>query len=214
MSSAGRLRTISGLVAGEDRLEARRGRQMPEPHGGVDIVVLSMLELLENAVHGFFGEFVSFLTENFLDHGLAEGRHILVALLVRMKRRMRARALPVTTKRFPVGDGVCALEVMISTWSPFCEHGAQRHDAAVDLGADAMVADRRVHRVGEVDRRCAARHFDQVALGREAEDLVLEHLELGVLEESSGLEACSRMSSSSRSQRYCGLNIGAALPCL
>ena len=31
---------------------------------------------------------------------------------------MRARALPVTTKRSQVGDGVCALEVTISTWSP------------------------------------------------------------------------------------------------
>ena len=33
---------------------------------------------------------------------------------------MRARALAVTTNRSQVGDGVCAFEVMISTWSPFC----------------------------------------------------------------------------------------------
>ena len=31
---------------------------------------------------------------------------------------MRERALPVTTKRSQVGDGVCAFDVMISTWSP------------------------------------------------------------------------------------------------
>ena len=37
---------------------------------------------------------------------------------VRTKRRMRARALPVTTKRSQVGDGVCAFDVTISTWSP------------------------------------------------------------------------------------------------
>jgi hypothetical protein len=36
---------------------------------------------------------------------------------------MQARALPVTTKLSQVGDGVCAREVMISTWSPLrsCE---------------------------------------------------------------------------------------------
>ncbi len=37
---------------------------------------------------------------------------------VRIKRRIAALALPVTTKRSQVGDGVCAFEVMISTWSP------------------------------------------------------------------------------------------------
>jgi len=38
---------------------------------------------------------------------------------LRMKRRMRDRALPVTTKLSQVGDGVCVLERRISTWSPF-----------------------------------------------------------------------------------------------
>ena len=64
---------------------------------------------------------------------------------------------------------------------------AQRQHAAVDLGADAGVADLAVHRIGEVDRRRAARQGDQLALGREAEHLVLEHLELGVLEELLGV---------------------------
>jgi len=61
--------------------------------------------------------------------------------------------------------------------------GPQRQHAAVDLGADAMVADLRVDGVGEVDRRRALRQLDQVALGREAEHLVLEQLQLGVLQE-------------------------------
>ena len=43
-----------------------------------------------------------------------------------------------------------------------------------------------MHRIGEIDRRGAARQGDQIALRREAEDLVLEHLELGVLEELLG----------------------------
>ena len=41
--------------------------------------------------------------------------------------------------------------------------------------------------IGEIDRRRAARQRDQIALGREAEHLILEHLELGVLEEFLGL---------------------------
>ena len=61
--------------------------------------------------------------------------------------------------------------------------GHQRHGAAVDLGADGGVADVGVDGVGEVDRGRAARQRDQPALGGEAEDLVLEQLELGVLEE-------------------------------
>ena len=60
---------------------------------------------------------------------------------------------------------------------------AQRDDLAVDLGADAVVADLAVHLVGEVDRRGAARQLDQVALGGEAEDLVAVQFQLGVVEE-------------------------------
>ena len=40
-----------------------------------------------------------------------------------------------------------------------------------------------MHGVGEVNRRRALGQGDQLALGREAEDLIVEHLELGVLEE-------------------------------
>src|SRR3954463_9078350 len=57
----------------------------------------------------------------------------------------------------------------------------QLYHAAVDLGPDAAVADLRVHGVGEIDRRSTAGQGDEVALGREAEHLVLEHLQLGVL---------------------------------
>ena len=72
---------------------------------------------------------------------------------------------------------------MISTSSPLCELGQERRDAAVDLGSRRGVADVGVDRIGEVDRRRAARQRDQPALRREAEDLVVEQLELGVLEE-------------------------------
>src|SRR5262245_27037709 len=62
------------------------------------------------------------------------------------------------------------------------EFGDERHRPSVDLAADAGVADVGVHRIGEVDWIGAARERNQPALGREAEHLILEQLELGVLE--------------------------------
>ena len=58
----------------------------------------------------------------------------------------------------------------------------QRHVPAVDLCADAAVADIGVHGVGEIDGVGAARQGDEAALRREAEHLVEEQLKLGVLE--------------------------------
>ena len=96
---------------------------------------------------------------------------------------MRERALPVTTKRSQAGEGVAPLLVMTSTWSPWLSRVRSGTRRPFDLGADAGVADLGVDRIGEVDRRRAVRQRDQVAARREAEHLVLEHLELGVLEE-------------------------------
>jgi len=59
----------------------------------------------------------------------------------------------------------------------------QRRHLAVDLAADRAVADVGVDRIGEIDRRGLARQCDQFAFRREAEHLVVEQLELGVLEE-------------------------------
>jgi hypothetical protein len=59
----------------------------------------------------------------------------------------------------PVADsGLCPAWVMISTMSPFCMRGAQRHHLAVDASADALIADVGVDAVGEVDDGRAARH--------------------------------------------------------
>ena len=66
------------------------------------------------------------------------------------------------------------------------ELGPERDPLAVDLGADAAVADAGVDGVGEVDRGGAARELHHLALRGEAEDLVGEHLELHVLEEVLG----------------------------
>ena len=95
---------------------------------------------------------------------------------------MRARALPVTTKRSQVRRRRLRLRRDDLDLIAVGQLGAQRQQAAVDLGADAGVADLRMDRIGEIDRRRAARQRDQIALRREGEDLVLEHFELGVLE--------------------------------
>ena len=61
--------------------------------------------------------------------------------------------------------------------------GVDRHVAAVDEGGNRLVADVGVHGVGEVQRRRPSRQGDETAFGREAEDLIVEQLELGVLQE-------------------------------
>ena len=66
------------------------------------------------------------------------------------------------------------------------EHGAQRHDAAVDLGADGAVAEVGVDGISEVDRGRALGQLDQLALGREGEDAVLVHRHPRVLEQLLG----------------------------
>ena len=97
--------------------------------------------------------------------------------------------MPVTAMRSQAAGGVWPLAVRISTWSPFLQLRRQRQLPAVDHGADAGVADVGVHGVGEVDRRGIARQGDQPPLRREAEHLILEQLELGVLQEFLGIVA-------------------------
>ena len=72
---------------------------------------------------------------------------------------------------------------MISTSSPFSSGWPSGDELPVHLRADAGVADVGMDGIGEIDRRRPARQRDQPALRREAENLVLEELELGVLEE-------------------------------
>ena len=59
---------------------------------------------------------------------------------------------------------------------------AQRHQPAVDAGADAGIADLAMHGIGEIHRGGAARQLDQLAFRREAEHLVLVEFELGVFQ--------------------------------
>ena len=54
----------------------------------------------------------------------------------------------------------------------------QRHDAAVDLGAAAAVADIGVHVVGEIEHGRAARQVHDLALRRQQIDAIFEHVGL------------------------------------
>ena len=63
----------------------------------------------------------------------------------------------------------------------------QRHEAVVDLGADAAVAHVGVDAVGEVERARARRQVLDLAARREDEDLVLEDVELEALHELRGV---------------------------
>ncbi len=59
----------------------------------------------------------------------------------------------------------------------------QRHDAPVDLRADAAMPDVGVHRVGEVERRRTRRQRLDLAGRREDEDLVVEQVDAQRVEE-------------------------------
>ena len=78
-----------------------------------------------------------------------------------------------------------ALDLLTSTSTDVAvlQAEVERHDLAVDLRADAVVADVGVHLIGEVERRRARRQREHVALGREDEHLDLEQVELEVLHE-------------------------------
>ena len=103
---------------------------------------------------------------------------------LRVARRIASRALPVTTIDSQA-DGGADLRLRGEDLDlvAVVELGHQRRDLAVDLAADRVIADVGVNRIGEIDRRGLARQRDQLALGREAEHLVVEQFELGVLEE-------------------------------
>ena len=63
------------------------------------------------------------------------------------------------------------------------EPGAQRHHAAVDARADALIADVGVHRVREIHGGRAARQRADLALRREDVDLLRIEVDLQVLQE-------------------------------
>jgi hypothetical protein len=65
----------------------------------------------------------------------------------------------------------------------------QWHEAAIDLGGDAVIADVRMHGIREVDRGRVARQTADLAARREHVDLVGEQVELDALHELLGAAA-------------------------
>ena len=80
------------------------------------------------------------------------------------------------------------------------ELGPQRHDAAIDLGADATVPEIGMDGIGEIDGGRILGQLVERALGGKNEDLVLEHRQPGVFQQFfGGLAASWRTSSRSSS---------------
>ncbi len=102
------------------------------------------------------------------------------------------------------------------------ERGLQRHQPAVDPGADGAVADLGVDRVGEVDRRRAGRQRDHVAARGEDVDLGGVDLEaqrlqelprvLGLLLPVEQLAHPGHVAAAAVEQRAVGVRAGARRP--
>ena len=101
----------------------------------------------------------------------------------RTARRMAERALPVTARRSHAAGGVWPLATMMSTSSPFLSTVVSGNWRPLMLAPTQPIADVGMHGVGEIDRCRPPRQRDQPPLRREAEDLIVEQLELGVFEE-------------------------------
>src|SRR5206468_4958008 len=139
---------------------------------------LALLELFQHPFDRLLGQLVPLLLEGPGQDGIAELKILLTLLSTDESPDAGARPAG-DDKTFPcrrrclrpAGNDLDLIAVF--------ETGSQRHDAAIDPGADASVADFRMDGIGKIYRRGAPWQGDQVALRRETEDLVLEHLELG-----------------------------------
>ena len=85
-----------------------------------------------------------------------------------------------TAKRSQTGDGRLLARADDFDLIAILQRRVQRRVSPVHLRADGGVADIGVDEIGEVDRGGAARQRDQIALGREAEHLILIQAQFGV----------------------------------
>src|SRR5665213_3592799 len=147
-----------------------------------EILARRAVESAQHFVQRLLGGFVAFLAERLLQDRLAASE-ILVALLRADEApdagaRLAGDDEPLPGRRRGLRLGGYDIDLVAVG-----ENRPQRHQPPVDLGADAGIADLAVHGIGEIDGGGTARQLDQIALRREAEDLILVHFELGVLEE-------------------------------
>ena len=170
------------LEAGVDRHQHFARADDARAHRGDQVVDGGVLEVGLHALEALLGRLVAFLVEGLLEQRAAE-LDVLLALARADEAADRGLSLAGDGEALPGRRRRLRLRGHDLDLVAIGELRAQRQHATVDLGADAGVAHLAVHGVGEVDRRRAARQGDQLALGREAEHLVLEQLQLGVLQE-------------------------------
>lgn len=65
---------------------------------------------------------------------------------------------------------------------PVSQPRPERHTPAIDLGTNAAIADTCMNCIGKINRRRAARQADHLAFRGEAENLVMEHVELDLFQ--------------------------------
>ena len=95
--------------------------------------------------------------------------HCLILMRAWFERQMfsQSRLGPLRALRGQDFDDVAVVQLRVVA-----------RDAVIHLRADHRVADGRVDGIGEVDRRGAGGQADDLALRREDEDLVVEHVDL------------------------------------
>ena len=176
------------LEVGEDSPHHVARCQLAAANRGKHVLDILARQSVQHRLQAFLAEGLSRALEGTFKDAYAEPRELLAnGVLGRAAYRGARLAsyhhrLPGSRRHLRLGADDLHLVTVL-------QFGHQWHYAAVDLGANAAVADIGVDGIGEVDRDCAAWQRYQHALRREAEDLVLEQFQPGVLEEIFGIVA-------------------------
>ncbi len=173
------------LDFGIDRQKHVGAAQRARADVGEYVFGLGKPQTLGDVVHRLVGQIEAFVGK-YLLQDLAAEFDVLAALgLTQVAFDLGARPagdhklLPQRRRRLLlVGDDLDLIAV--------AKRGVERHMDAVDLGPHRAMAEVGVDVIGEIDRCGAARQRDQVALGGEAEYLILIEVEAGMLEELLG----------------------------
>ena len=147
----------------------------PLANRNVEILDRGAFELLQCDIERLFREIMALLAERLLQDRLAE-IEILLALLGPNVAADARLCLGGDDKPLPGWRWRLCLRGHHLDLIAIRQFGPQRHQTAVDLGAHASIADLGMDGIGEIDGGRAARQLDQIALRREAEDLILIHL--------------------------------------
>ncbi len=160
-----------GLADGADRGLQRAQVDLGARHGGKEFVDPGVARLGGHRLELERGH--AGARELALDDGAAVGDRLLDLLRLEPLPHLGPRAVAVHVAELgiePVARRAALLHRDDLDPLPAREHVVERHHRAVDARAAAAVAQARVHRIGEIDRRRAARQIDHLALRREHVD--------------------------------------------